>query len=72
MAGASPADDQVRDEVTRAAASGRFAQVDVAALADRSIETLGHVDRNANQAALLECWLDDLVQLAQTRTAPVA
>ncbi|HEY4307845.1 MAG TPA: DNA polymerase III subunit [Pirellulales bacterium] len=72
MSGARLADDQVRDEVTRAAASGRFAQVDVGALVDRSIETLGHVDRNANQSALLECWLDDLVQLAQTRAISVA
>ncbi|MES1212945.1 MAG: DNA polymerase III subunit, partial [Singulisphaera sp.] len=52
-------------EASRAAASGRFDGVDVTALVDRSIEALGHVDRNANQATLLECWLDDLVQRAQ-------
>jgi DNA polymerase-3 subunit delta' len=34
----------------------------LAALADRSLEALIHVDRNAHQAALVECWLDDLAE----------
>jgi DNA polymerase-3 subunit delta' len=31
-----------------------------AARIERSLEALGHIDRNANQATLLEAWLDDL------------
>ena len=33
------------------ASGGRFEHVDLVAMIDRSIETLGHVDRNANQSA---------------------
>lgn len=29
---------------------------------DRTIEALQHIDRNANQATALECWLDDLAR----------
>jgi DNA polymerase III subunit delta' len=29
----------------------------------RSLESLGQVDRNAHQATLIDCWLDDLAQL---------
>ncbi len=31
----------------------------------RCLQTLEHIDRNANQATLLECWLDDLQQLSR-------
>jgi DNA polymerase-3 subunit delta' len=31
-----------------------------AARIERSLEALGHIDRNANQTTLLEAWLDDL------------
>ncbi len=31
-------------------------------LLDRCLEALGHVDRNANQSALIHCWIDDLAQ----------
>ena len=34
----------------------------LAALLERSLEALGHVDRNAHQATLIECWLDDLAR----------
>lgn len=30
---------------------------------DRSLETLGQIDRNANQATLVECWIDDLAEV---------
>jgi DNA polymerase-3 subunit delta' len=39
----------------------------VAALADRSLEALVHVDRNAHQGALVECWFDDLAEGAAGR-----
>ena len=45
----------------------------LAALVDRSLEALVHVDRNAHQQTLIECWLDDLAGLEQgvTRLAVV-
>jgi DNA polymerase-3 subunit delta' len=33
---------------------------------ERSLEALAHVDRNAHQTTLLECWLDDLARIMQT------
>jgi DNA polymerase-3 subunit delta' len=64
-AGAVPsADEALNAEVSRAASSGRFLRADTGALVDRSLEALAHVDRNANQIALLECWLDDLGEIA--------
>ncbi|HEY1785483.1 MAG TPA: AAA family ATPase [Pirellulales bacterium] len=38
----------------------------LAALVERSLEGLAQVDRNAHQATLIDCWLDDLGQ-AQVR-----
>ncbi len=35
----------------------------------RSLEGLGQVDRNAHQATLIDCWLDDLCQLEAGRNA---
>jgi DNA polymerase-3 subunit delta' len=40
-----------------------------AACADRSLEALGHIDRNANQATWIEAWLDDLARLAERSAA---
>ncbi len=37
-----------------------------AACIDRSLEALSHLDRNAHQAALLECWLDDLGRIVES------
>jgi hypothetical protein len=34
---------------------------------ERCLEALGQIDRNANQATLIEAWLDDL---AAETTAP--
>ena len=66
LAGAEPAGDEILNaEVARAASSERFRHIDVAALVDRSLEALQQIDRNANQAALVECWLDDLTDLAR-------
>jgi DNA polymerase-3 subunit delta' len=33
----------------------------------RCLEAIEEIDRNANQSALVECWLDDLAQLASGR-----
>ena len=42
----------------------------VADCLERSLQTLDHIDNNANQASILECWLDDLAHL--TRRAQLA
>jgi len=67
LAGAAAADARVSAEVARAAASGVFDRVDVVALVDRCLEALAHIDRNANQSALVDFWLDDVSQLSQGR-----
>lgn len=33
---------------------------------ERSLEALAHIDRNAHQATLIECWLDDLARVVAT------
>ena len=43
----------------------------VLAILDRSLEAETQLDRNANQATLLECWLDDLVPLLSRLPATV-
>lgn len=43
-----------------------------AACIERSLEALAHLDRNAHQATLLECWLDDLARILQTGHAVAA
>jgi hypothetical protein len=40
------------------------------ALVDRTLEALGHVDRNANQSTLIACWLDDLAEMIDSGRAP--
>ena len=40
----------------------------LAMLVERSLEGLGQVDRNAHQATLIDCWLDELGQAQAGRT----
>jgi DNA polymerase-3 subunit delta' len=62
----TPESDRVtRDEETErhvsAALRGEKTDADAtAARIERSLEALSHIDRNANQATLLEAWLDDV------------
>ena len=44
----------------------RFDAETAAALIARSLEALSHIDRNAHQTTLLECWLDDLSRILET------
>jgi DNA polymerase III subunit delta' len=46
--------------VAAAQAAGQNNPEATAARIERSLEALTHIDRNANQATLLEAWLDDL------------
>lgn len=65
MSGAPASEESAGNAIDRALATGRFDADNVGRLIERSLDALEHVDRNAHQAALLECWLDDLSQLAQ-------
>ncbi len=38
--------------------------------ADRSLDALSHIDRNANQSAWIEAWLDDLARLTGRSSRP--
>jgi DNA polymerase-3 subunit delta' len=54
-------------ELDRTLASARSQRGDAetaSACLDRCLEALVQVDRNANQATLVECWFDDLARLA--------
>ena len=42
---------------------GSAAESTALAVLDRSLEAESQLDRNANQATLLECWLDDLAEI---------
>jgi DNA polymerase III subunit delta' len=53
------AGEVLRDDIRRTIARGLSPEVVLTAL-DRCLEAEEQLDRNANQATLLECWLDDL------------
>jgi DNA polymerase-3 subunit delta' len=55
-------DAQLAGAVAEAQARWPFDAAAAAACVERSLEALAHIDRNAHQAALVECWLDDLAQ----------
>ncbi len=59
-------DAELLAAVDRARSSGSFDAETAAALIARSLEALSHVDRNAHQTTLLECWLDDLSRIVET------
>jgi DNA polymerase-3 subunit delta' len=40
----------------------RPAEIEMASI-DRSLDALNHIDRNANIAAAIECWMDDLARI---------
>jgi DNA polymerase-3 subunit delta' len=66
-------DDSDESLVITAANSrlGRQRDDEVAATCvERCLDALAQVDANANQATLIECWLDDLVEIVQSRRLP--
>lgn len=68
--GAGLADDEeLRANIERALAAGGASEELALACAERSLDALSHIDRNANQATWIECWAGDLAQLAGRRTA---
>lgn len=71
LCGAPAADDpDLRAAVAVAISAGRLDELSAAASVDRCLEAIAHVDRNANQATLLECWLDDLARIVPAGQAP--
>ena len=62
--GAPAEDDELRAAISAAVPSWRGDEETVAAALDRSLDALEHIERNANQAAWLECWLNDLGHIA--------
>jgi len=54
--------DVLRGQIRTAAETGDSPDAALAAL-DRTLEAEEQLDRNANQATLLECWLDDLAAI---------
>lgn len=60
------ADAALGAAVEQATSHGSLDADAAAACVDRSLEALVHVDRNAHQATLVECWLDDLSRIVET------
>lgn len=59
------ADDQTPAAVERALGSAaHWTDEQAAESLDRCLEALSHVDRNVHLSTLMECWIDDLAQLA--------
>ena len=59
-------DAALQQTVDRAASSWPGDAETATACIDRTLAALGHVDRNAHQRALVECWLDDLSRIVQS------
>ena len=62
-------DDELSQQVDRAAGTWPAGDETAAACAERCLDALAHIDRNANQAIWIECWLDDLSRLIARRAA---
>ncbi|MCY2987732.1 MAG: hypothetical protein NTY19_07700 [Planctomycetota bacterium] len=67
LSGASvTGDDVLRRAVAAAHRSWRGGTETVACCLDRCVDAMGHVQANANQATLLDCWLDDLAGMTRS------
>jgi DNA polymerase-3 subunit delta' len=53
-------DVELQQFVQQSLKSGHGNPEQMAARLDRCLDTLGQIDRNANQSTLIECWADDL------------
>lgn len=62
----SQGDAELLGALDRARSTGSMDAQTAAALIARSLEALSHIDRNAHQTTLLECWLDDLSRILET------
>jgi len=57
---ASSEDSELENHVNQALRNGQHSPRSVAARLDRCLDAAAQIDRNANQATLIECWVDDL------------
>jgi DNA polymerase-3 subunit delta' len=64
-AGLAPQGDEVLLEAVNLAGTSRDV-VTLAALADRTLAALAHVDRNAHLPTLIDCWIDDLARIERS------
>ena len=63
LCGRAAGDNDARVAIDRAVAAWRADEMAAVACLDRCLEAGEQVDRNANQATLLGCWLDDLARI---------
>ena len=59
----TPSEDALLHRLAEQARTHRPDEEQVAKCLDRCLEAFEEIDRNANQATLIECWLDDLARL---------
>jgi DNA polymerase-3 subunit delta' len=65
LVAAQPTQDHELQQAVESAVATWPGDAEIAAdCADRCLEALTHIERNANQSAWLECWLDDLGRLS--------
>ena len=62
-------DAELRAAAGRTAESWRGDAEMAAMCLERCLETLAHIDRNANQATLIDCWFDDLAGIVSGRNS---
>jgi len=63
-----PSDPDLRGPLEVAAQSFRGDAIVAATCLERCVDALGQIDRNANQATLVEAWLDDLASATTAAT----
>jgi hypothetical protein len=56
------ADRELQGHVHQAIERGASDTEAAARRLDRCLDAAGQIDRNANQATLVECWMDDLAR----------
>jgi DNA polymerase-3 subunit delta' len=70
--GMSPSGDVILvQSAQRAAQHGQLDESQTQELLARSLETLGHIDANANVATALAAWLEDLAKIASGVSLPL-
>jgi DNA polymerase III subunit delta' len=67
--GMTGSDDAELAALVERAQNNGWTEDAAAAALDRCLETLGQIDRNANQTTMIECWIDDLAEAASQKSA---
>jgi DNA polymerase-3 subunit delta' len=60
--GGAPSNDETLERCVEQALAHEGSRRQAAARLDRCLDAAAEIDRNANQATLIECWLDDLAR----------